>query len=142
MSYLQKLRGVKVVPSFFRIFPAYTHSAANENPIFNQDSMKDMPIEMENPFIKDKPQCILCKYDIQPSFKNVRLLSQFVSKYTGKIFGRHITGLCAHKHKAVETEIFKARKAGLMAYYLKEPKYLADPSLYNELNPLRPHKYI
>ncbi|KAF5291179.1 hypothetical protein FQA39_LY14421, partial [Lamprigera yunnana] len=69
---------------------------------------------MENPFEKEKLKCVLCKYNITPDYKNIKLLSQFQSPYTGRIYGRHITGLCENKQKQVEMEIVKAQSAGLM----------------------------
>lgn len=45
-------------------------------------------------------------------YKNTRLLSQFISRFTGRVYGRHITGLCRHKQDEVEKEIKKAREAG------------------------------
>lgn len=101
----------------------------------------DEPVKMNNPYRKDKQQCILCKYDIDPDYKNVRLLSQFQSPYTGRIYGRHITGLCKHKQERVEQEIKRAQAAGLMASYLKDIKFVKDPRLFNPERPLRPHKY-
>lgn len=76
---------------------------------------------MENPFTKERKLCILCKYNIQPDYKNVRLLSQFQSRFTGRIYGRHITGLCKAKQEKVETEISKAQSAGI--YYNLNSKY-------------------
>lgn len=71
------------------------------------------PIKLEkNPFEKEQVKCILCKHNIEPDYKNVRLLSQFQSRYTGKIYGRHITGLCTDKQRKVEREIMKAQNAG------------------------------
>lgn len=96
---------------------------------------------MENPFEKEKPKCILCKLNITPNYKNVKLLSQFQSPYTGRIYGKHITGLCEQKQKRVEEEITKAQSAGLMGYYLKEPIFLGDPKLFDPENPLRPHRF-
>lgn len=71
------------------------------------------PIQMENPYFKEKRQCILCKWNIEPDYKNVRLLSQFQSRYTGRIYEKHITGLCEYKHKRVIEEIMKAQNAGV-----------------------------
>lgn len=96
---------------------------------------------MENPFKKEKQQCILCKHSITPDYKNVKLLSQFQSPYTGRIYGRHITGLCENQQKKVEMEIVKAQSAGLMATYFKEPCYLDDPKLFDSENPIRPHRF-
>lgn len=101
----------------------------------------DEPISMENPYKKEQQVCILCKYDIEPDFKNVRLLSQFQSTYTGRIYGRHITGLCKTKQERVELEIIKAQKAGLMPTYHKAVEFIKDPKLFNPEKPLRSHKY-
>jgi len=101
----------------------------------------DMPILMENPYVKQKRKCILCRLDIEPDYKNVRLLSQFQSRYTGRIYGRHITGLCKHKQMRLEEEIAKAQSAGLMGYWTKEPKYVKDPKLFDPNHPFRTHKY-
>lgn len=96
---------------------------------------------MENPFSKEKPQCILCKMQITPDYKNIQLLSQFQSPYTGRIYGRHITGLCEHKQELLEKEIIKAQSAGLMPTYLKDPKFFKDPKLFDPEKPLRPHRF-
>ncbi|CAH0555928.1 unnamed protein product [Brassicogethes aeneus] len=97
--------------------------------------------DMENPFEKEKKSCILCKNNIIPDYKNVKLISQFQSPYTGRIYGKHITGLCSTQQKLVEAEIVKAQTAGLMATYLKEPCYLGDPKLFNVDKPFRPHRF-
>lgn len=108
----------------------------------NSTSDADSPLfDEENPFHKEKRVCILCKLKITPDYKNVKLLSQFQSPYTGRIYGRHITGLCEHKQTLVEAEIDKAQKAGLMASYLKEPCYLKDPVLFDPEKPVRPHRF-
>lgn len=103
---------------------------------------KDLPEEnMENPFVRPKPQCILCKHKITPDYKNIKLLSQFISSQTGRVFGRHITGLCKEQQERVEKEIRKARWSGLMAYYFKHPEFFKDPKLCDPSRPLRPHPY-
>lgn len=79
--------------------------------------------------------------DIMPDYKNVRLLSQFQSSYTGRIYGRHITGLCKDKQDAVEAEIRKAKAAGLMPDYIKFPEFLTDPKLFDPANPIKSHPY-
>lgn len=97
--------------------------------------------DLPNPYEKEKPQCILCKLNIIPNYKNVRLLSQFQSPYTGRIYGRHITGLCTHKQQQVEEEIIKAQNAGLMGGYNKDPVFLKDPKLFDPENPIRSHRF-
>lgn len=78
--------------------------------------------EIENPFTRDKRQCILCRLNVEPDYKNVRLLSQFQSRFTGRVYGKHITGLCAAKQKRVEAEILRAQAAGL---YLENFVYIS-----------------
>lgn len=68
---------------------------------------------MINPYEKEKQRCILCKHQITPDYKNVRLLSQFVSRFTGRIYGRHVTGLCKNQQTRLEIEIHKSIKAGM-----------------------------
>ncbi|XP_058067203.1 small ribosomal subunit protein bS18m [Anopheles bellator] len=102
----------------------------------------DAPVELEaNPFAKDQPQCILCKHNISPDYKNVQLLSQFQSQYTGRVYGRHITGLCKQRHEQVEKEIIKSQNAGLMPTYHKAVEFLNDPKLFDPEKAVRPHKY-
>lgn len=111
-------------------------------PLRRFHSTGDTPdFSMANPFEKEHAQCILCKHHIQPDYKNVKLLSQFQSPYTGRIYGRHITRLCQQQQKRVEAEIVKAQSAGLMATYLKESCYLEDPRLFDAENPIRPHRF-
>ncbi|KYQ55386.1 28S ribosomal protein S18c, mitochondrial, partial [Trachymyrmex zeteki] len=99
------------------------------------------PIQIRNPYVKEKQECILCRLGIEPDYKNVRLLSQFQSRYTGRIYGRHITGLCKHKQMRLEQEITKAQSAGLMGHWTKELEYVKDPKLFDPNHPFRSHKY-
>lgn len=99
------------------------------------------PITIENPFTRESKQCILCRLDIKLNYKNARLLSQFQSPFTGRIYGRHITGLCKQKQKDVERAIIKSQCVGFMPVYHKAPEFLADPKLYDADRPLRPHPY-
>ncbi|XP_011301401.1 28S ribosomal protein S18c, mitochondrial [Fopius arisanus] len=102
----------------------------------------DAPITLEeNPFKKERKVCILCRLKIEPDYKNVRLLSQFQSSYTGRIYGKHITGLCKAKQEKVEREILKAQNCGFMPVYNKVPEYLHDPRLFDPDHPFRPHKF-
>ncbi|KAL2304766.1 hypothetical protein Nmel_006721 [Mimus melanotis] len=75
-----------------------------------QPERSDQPIQMENPY-KDPPKrCVLCGINVD--YKNVQLLSQFVSPYTGSIYGRHITGLCNKKQKEITKAIKRAHVFG------------------------------
>uniref|UniRef100_A0A183A1P7 RT18C protein n=1 Tax=Echinostoma caproni TaxID=27848 RepID=A0A183A1P7_9TREM len=71
-----------------------------------------LPVMMEDPYKKTKKRCFLCKHNIELDYKNVRLLSQFVSPYTGRIYGRHITGLCIPMQKRISTLITRSRQFG------------------------------
>lgn len=102
---------------------------------------ENKPIVMENPFEKEKQKCILCRMKIVPDFKNIKLLSQFQSSYTGRIYGRNITGLCKAKQEKIEIEIIKAQGCGLMGSYHKSTEFLKDPKLFDPERPIRSHKY-
>lgn len=101
----------------------------------------DAPVKLKNPFTRENRQCILCKLNITPDYKNARLLSQFQSSYTGRIYGRHITGLCENKQIEVEKAIIRAQGCGFMPTYHKSPEFLADPKLYDPEKPVRPHPH-
>ncbi|CAK9824419.1 28S ribosomal protein S18c, mitochondrial [Anthophora retusa] len=127
------------IPAFLFRSKTTQATALNDEPTDSENG--DLPVEMENPYKKERQLCILCKLNIEPDYKNVRLLSQFQSRYTGRIYGKHITGLCEHKQKRVEQEINKAQHAGLMGYMTKNVTYLEDPKLFNPNFPFRPHKW-
>ncbi|CAL7937862.1 unnamed protein product [Xylocopa violacea] len=125
------------------LFRSKTNEACSES-VPNEDTdlqNSDMPINIESPFKKEQKLCILCRLNINPDYKNVRLLSQFQSRYTGRIYGKHITGLCEHKHNKLVQEIKKAQIAGLMGYMTKDPRFVNDPPLFNPNFPFRSHKY-
>ncbi|NP_001239240.1 28S ribosomal protein S18c, mitochondrial [Gallus gallus] len=89
----------------------------------------DLPIEMENPYEEPPKRCILCGINVD--YKNVQLLSQFVSPYTGRIYGRHITGLCNKKQKEISKAIKRAHILGFMPVMFKNPSFLTDPKICN-----------
>lgn len=70
------------------------------------------PVAMQNPYEREQVQCLLCKYQVPIDYKNVRLLSQFVSPYTGRVYGRNITRLCKKQQDVVENAIRKSQDAG------------------------------
>ena len=61
-------------------------------------------------------RCVLCpkKYSIpiRPSWKNPKLLAQFVSAHTGLVYKKHITGLCEPMQEEVEREVKRAQAMG------------------------------
>ena len=52
-------------------------------------------------------------HKITPNYKNTRLLAQFVSSYTGRVYGKHITGLCTKQQRNVESAITISRSCGM-----------------------------
>ncbi|XP_007496015.1 28S ribosomal protein S18c, mitochondrial [Monodelphis domestica] len=92
-------------------------------------SNEDLPVPMENPYKESLKKCILCGKRVD--YKNVQLLSQFVSPFTGCIYGRHITGLCGKKQKEITKAIKRAQIMGFMPVTFKDPAYLKDPKICN-----------
>ncbi|MCJ8740906.1 hypothetical protein PDJAM_G00064430 [Pangasius djambal] len=92
-----------------------------------EDQLKDVPIKMENPYKQPQKGCILCNVPVD--YKNIQLLSQFISPHTGRIYGRHITGLCGHKQREVTKAIKRARSMGFMSVTLKDPQFIKDPNI-------------
>lgn len=107
----------------------------------NQKAEEDEPDTIENPFKREVSKCILCRLNIKADYKNPRMLSQFQSRYTGRIYSRNITGLCKLKQKEVEKAIKISQKCGFMPIYFKAPEFFDDPKLYDPENPLRLHPY-
>ncbi|ERE80079.1 28S ribosomal protein S18c [Cricetulus griseus] len=76
-------------------------------------SNEDLPIPMGNPY-KPLGKYILCEKQVD--YKNVQLLSQFISPFTGCIYGMHITGLCGKKQKEI-TKAIESSENGVYAGY-------------------------
>lgn len=115
----------------------YSSAVQTESTVVDEDD----PVAIKNPYKREDRQCILCKLNITPDYKNARLLSQFQSPYTGRIYGRHITGLCQRKQKLLEKAIILSQGCGFMPVYHKAPEFLDDPKLYDAEKPIRPHPY-
>ncbi|XP_017302316.1 28S ribosomal protein S18c, mitochondrial [Diaphorina citri] len=90
--------------------------------------------DLKNPFQKEKVVCILCKMKIKPDYKNIKLLSQFVSAFTGRVYGRHITEVCLGQIILDHGQI-------QMPYYFKNVEFAHDPELFDPDKPLRNHPY-
>ena len=80
------------------------------------------------------PLNCLCSKDIKIDYKNVELLSQFISPLSGRILSRHSTGICFEKQNKIALSIIRSRIVGLMPYTFKLPAYISP-----ELLPA-PHK--
>ncbi|XP_044189125.1 28S ribosomal protein S18c, mitochondrial-like [Thunnus albacares] len=87
----------------------------------------DMLVKIENPYKEPQKGCILCSVTVD--FKSIQLLSQFISPHTGRIYGRHITGLCGRKQKEVSKAIKKAQSMGFMSVTHKHPQFMKDPNI-------------
>merc|ERR1711962_673057 len=77
--------------------------------------------------------CVLCPHrnpGIEVDYKNVRLLSQFVSPQTGMIQSRRLTKLCPRKQKEINKAIERSRNVGLMAPTMKYMDFHGDPELF------------
>lgn len=123
----------------YRTAANYSNATQQMETATEQDN--DEPVKLNNPYTRESRQCILCKLNITPDYKNARLLSQFQSSYTGRIYGRHITGLCEKKQIEVEKAIKYSQACGFMPIYHKAPEFLADPKLYDPEKPIRPHPH-
>ncbi|CAB3403786.1 unnamed protein product [Caenorhabditis bovis] len=109
---------------------------------FQCSSGSDEPIVLEkNPYTKEPRKCLLCRTGIELDYKNARLLQQFVSTFSGRVYDRHITGLCDEQQKKLLEAIAKSRRAGYMPIFVKDPKYTSDPKLFDPLRPIRPHSF-
>ncbi|XP_035442109.2 28S ribosomal protein S18c, mitochondrial [Spodoptera frugiperda] len=135
MSLLRTFVSRYVLPNTYRTTARFS---STDTKLSSND---DEPVAMPNPYKKERRQCILCKLNIKPDYKNYRLLSQFQSPYTGRIYGRHITGLCKTKQEQVESEIKKAQNCAYMPYYYKDKTFLKDPKLFDPENPIRSHRF-
>lgn len=106
-----------------------------------QEQVEKQFVDKPSPYTKPTEKCILCKHKIELDYKNPRLLSQFVSSLNGRVYDKHITGLCEKQQTILEREIKKSRKSLLMPFYYKHPKYNKDPPLFNVDRPQRPNPY-
>uniref|UniRef100_A0A1I8ANQ3 28S ribosomal protein S18c, mitochondrial n=1 Tax=Steinernema glaseri TaxID=37863 RepID=A0A1I8ANQ3_9BILA len=100
-----------------------------------------LPSGSPNPYQKEKVKCILCSHNVELDYKNSRLLQQFVSSFSGRVYDRHITGLCSHQHEKLVKTIALSRRAGYMPIFVKDPKYLRDAKLFDPMKPIRSHSF-
>ncbi|CEF64184.1 28S ribosomal protein S18c, mitochondrial [Strongyloides ratti] len=130
----------------------YSKSFISTTPrIFSQSDLPELQKTLEadddciildkNPYAKEKKKCILCEHNIELDYKNARLLQQFVSSFSGRVYDKHVTGLCDHQHKRLIEMITISRRAGYMPIFVKDPRYLKDPKLFNAFKPIRSHSY-
>ncbi|KAH7731076.1 Protein T14B4.2 [Aphelenchoides avenae] len=129
----------RVAPLMTRI-PA--RAFASETPTSTgQEVDADEPVELANPYAKEARKCLLCRHEVKLDYKNARLLQQFVSTFSGRVYDRHITGLCEKQHQHLLHTIALSRRAGYMPILVKDPKYLRDPKLFDPMRPIMPHSF-
>ncbi|XP_074084700.1 small ribosomal subunit protein bS18m isoform X2 [Macrotis lagotis] len=123
-------RGGHTVPVLWRSCSQNTQLAKNE----------DLPVPMENPYKEPNKKCILCGKLVD--YKNIQLLSQFVSPFTGCIYGRHITGLCGKKQKEITKAIKRAQIMAYQDYLHQDPGIIIKVVIFSILLLPDPQKYI
>lgn len=129
-SGLRRTRWKHFVQAAARLAAPATHQVLRSCSQYQQvTETTDLPISMENPYKEPLKKCILCGKRVD--YKNVQLLSQFISPFTGCIYGRHITGLCGKKQKEITKAIKRAKIMGFMPVTYKDPAYLKDPKVCN-----------
>ncbi|XP_061886874.1 28S ribosomal protein S18c, mitochondrial [Entelurus aequoreus] len=105
----------------------YAYQAAGLSSVVSNVQKHDELVKMDNPYKAPVIGCVLCKVTVD--FKNTQLLSQFISPHTGRIYGRHITGLCGRKQKQISKAIKKAHSMGFMSVTHKHPQFMRDPNI-------------
>ncbi|CAG9529916.1 unnamed protein product [Cercopithifilaria johnstoni] len=113
-------------------------TAVGHNMVEDDDGVVQM---RKDPYCKPTRQCFLCGKKIELDYKNARLLQQFVSTFSGRVYDQHITGLCDGQQRRLLETIALSRRAGYMPIFVKDPKYLRDPKLFDPLKPIRPHSH-
>jgi len=99
-----------------------THESLYDDP--------DAPcFEMEDPYVETPPKCVICENQIDFDYKNVQLLSQFVSQFTGTIYPRKVVGLCTVQYDKVVKSIIYARKMAMMTHKFKNQSFYDDATL-------------
>jgi len=68
--------------------------------------------------VKFKKRCIFCKKGLKIDYKEIDLLSRYLSS-KGKIISRRISGNCAKHQRKLAREIKRARFLALLPYLVK-----------------------
>ncbi|XP_012716049.3 28S ribosomal protein S18c, mitochondrial [Fundulus heteroclitus] len=118
------VRGLQRLKAALYLHRSSTHRSLTSAAALQKD---DAPMKAETPSKEPRRGCVLCSVTVD--FKNVQLLSQFISPHTGRIYGRHITGLCGRKQKEISKAIKKAHSLGFMPVTHKHPQFMTDPRI-------------
>lgn len=65
-----------------------------------------------------KRNCLFCKTNINPDYKDFETLKKYVSDRI-KILGKDRTGVCAKHQRKISREVKRARVLGLLPFTLK-----------------------
>ena len=65
--------------------------------------------------VRFKKDCVFCKNELDIDYKNIELLTRYISS-RGKILSRRISGNCAKHQRKVAKEIKVARFLNLIPY--------------------------
>jgi len=65
--------------------------------------------------IRFKKDCAFCKNELDIDYKNIELLTRYLSS-RGKILSRRISGTCAKHQRKIACEIKRARFLNLLPY--------------------------
>lgn len=99
-------------------------------PPYREDNIEEKEMKrLEG--ISQCPTNCLCSRNIEISYKNARLLSQFTSQQTGRILPRTITKVCIKMQQKISKEIRKARAMVFLPYTESLLQYHGDPKLFN-----------
>jgi small subunit ribosomal protein S18 len=77
--------------------------------------VKKMEERKERKYFAKKRVCRFCTQDIEVDYKNVELLSRYISERK-KILTRRSSGLCAYHQRALATAIKRARVMSLLPF--------------------------
>ena len=70
---------------------------------------------MKRKIIKVAKNCIFCKEDKLPYYKDVAVLSKYVSE-RGRLMGRDRTGICSKHQRILTIEVKRARHLALLPF--------------------------
>jgi len=126
---IEKLAYKNLSPDVLQTPQVYQNTNKNKLKEIELNQTDDMPTEESINFEAKASRCFICANKIQLDHKNARMLSQFTSPYTGRIYGRHITGLCIPMQEKISDLIHTSRLLGYMPEHMKLPEFLNDPVL-------------
>ncbi|RWS02408.1 28S ribosomal protein S18b-like protein [Dinothrombium tinctorium] len=83
----------------------------------------------EDGYVKGSSPCALCRDRfLVPHYKNVKLLMQFISPWTGEVIEPRKTNLCQMKQEELLVAIYLAKEYGTISFHIPMKKF--DYKLY------------